>query len=174
MAVLPHENELSSNPNLLSQEISHTSGFYLLLSTGQHENSQACYTVIKESQYVFTCLAKAMLQFLISRAPVTHLLLGRAPVTTEGELWTAQAAIPLCYWWFLVGDFFMTNQRLQPVSGIVFPDFDSQSHGLPCCSVNEHSSWSRLAQHFVSSSMFLFWSLLLILDRKLSGQHLHW
>ena len=80
-----------------------------MLSTVQSEKSQACKILIKESQYGLTCLAKAVLQFLISGALVTQLVLGHAPVTTEDELQRARAPIPLCYWWFQVEDFFMIN-----------------------------------------------------------------
>lgn len=63
----------------------------------QSEKSQAYNTLMKESQYGLTCLAQAVLHFLIGGAPVTQLILGHAPVTTEGELQKAQAPIPPCY-----------------------------------------------------------------------------
>lgn len=47
-----------------------------MLSTVQSEKSQACKILIKEPQYCLTCLAKAVLHFLISGAPVMQLILG--------------------------------------------------------------------------------------------------
>lgn len=122
-----------------------------MLSTGQQENSQACKTLIKESQYVLTCLTKAMLQFLISRAPVTHLILGQAPVTTAGEWWRAQAAIPLCCCWSLVGAFLWWTEGCNPVCGIVFPDWFMLCLAAVSMSTGDGADLPNILCHYLCS-----------------------
>lgn len=57
--------------------------FYLVLSTMQSEKSQAYKMLTKQSQYGLTCLAKAVLQFLISGAPSDAVTFG----THSSDYW---------------------------------------------------------------------------------------